>query len=327
MNRYRPWGQLDWTLGLSIGKSWSFLGCLGSEERSVAAIIRLQRLGALSREQHLMLRIRDVNPQDAERENSLSEMREQQCRAAGMDLKLHTYGILDPMRDWLSCFDAIRTESVILDISSMPKRFFFPLLKRLLNCPDVLNLLMTYTTPSHYDAGPLSGDPEEWDILPGFRTDDPDTQNLAAKRLVVNVGFMPEGLLEHLGEDDPESTAHLLVPFPAPARIVRRTWAAVARLVGDPSHSSRHRIHRIAPQDLPEAFEKLLSLSNQNKFPLSLAPFGPKPISAAMCLFAAQTGMPVYYSQPKTYSPLYSDGIGQVLGYWIKSNGHNLYGI
>jgi hypothetical protein len=272
-----------------------------------------------------MLRIRDEKPQNPSLENTVLEHHATQCRAAGMDLKTESFGILDPATDWLGCFDGIRTDSVIFDISSMPKRFFFPLLKRLLNTDAVRNLVVCYTTPATYDSGPLSGDPEDWDILPGFRTQDDETQKLAAKRLVVNVGFMPEGLLEHLGEDDPEAFVHFLVPFPAPARILQRTWASVARLVGDPSHSINHCFWRTAPQDMPEAYDRLVSLSSAGQHPLSLAPFGPKPISAAMCIYAAQTGMPVYYSQPKTYAPGYSTGISKVLGYWVKHGGTNLY--
>lgn len=100
---------------------------------------------------------------------------------------------------------------------------------------------------------------------------------------------------------------------------------AYSTLVGDPNETVNHKIHRVGPQDMPEAFEKLLALSAGVAIPVALAPFGPKPISAAMCLYAAQTGMPVYYSQPKTYSVGYSSGVGTAFGYWVKQDGHNFY--
>ena len=49
---------------------------------------------------------------------------------------------------------ALRAESdamsVVLDITSFPKRFFFSILRRLANSPNVRNLLVTYTSPASY---------------------------------------------------------------------------------------------------------------------------------------------------------------------------------
>lgn len=329
MSGLRPFGELHWALDLSSPKRWSLLGCLGPEQRSVSAVLRVHELDMLNTEQCMLLRVHDVTPQNPAREQELLQLNLARLDHGCIKPATPEFGILDGWRGWIEAFDLRRTDCVMLDISSMPKRFFFHFLKRFLLDERVKNLLVCYTLPSRYDPGPLSGDPEEWEALPGFLPDDPEVQDAAGKRIVVNVGFMPDGLLEHLGEDDREAVAHLLIPFPAPTRTVKRTWASVRQLVlrNDPDKPIDHHIYRTPPQDMPEAFDRLIALSGNLKFPLSLAPFGPKPVSAAMCLFASQTGMPVYYAQPKTYSPDYSSGAESVLGYWVKHEGQNLYQI
>ncbi len=329
MSTLRPSGELQWALGLSAAKCWSFLGCLGPEPRSVSALLSAHELGVLDTTRSLLLRVQDETPQNPARENELIKINQTHLSNARLTPETPEFGILDAWPGWLSAFDGLRSDCVMLDISSMPKRFFFRYLKELLLDCRIRNLLLCYTLPGRYDSGPLSGDPEEWEALPGFLPDDPDVQTAAGKRIVVNVGFMPDGLLEHLGEDDREAVAHLFIPFPAPTRTVKRTWAAVRQLVlgYDPDKPIDHRIYRVPPQDMSEAFDRLVALSGNQTFPISLAPFGPKPISAAMCLYASQTGMPVYYAQPKTYSPDYSSGVGSVMGYWVKHEGRNLYGL
>ena len=298
MTPYRPWGELQWALNLARAEKWSFLGCLGPEERSVAALTRLNTAQSLAQDRALLLQIVDAVPENQDLEEKLCRANYTRSTEAGIHPVQSNYGILAPWSEWLSCFDNFKTPNVILDISSMPKRFFFPLVKRILLDSAVRNFVICYTAPQAYAPGPLSGNPEDWDVIPTFGTDDPEVQTEASKRLVVNIGFMPEGLTDHL---DPTATSHLIIPFPAPSRTVRRSWEAVRRLVGDPNQTVKHKLYRVGPQDMPEAFEKLLSLSAGGKVPIALAPFGPKPISAAMCLYAAQKGMPVYYSQPKTY--------------------------
>ncbi len=67
-----------------------------------------------------------------------------------------------------------------------------------------------------------------------------------------------------------------------------------------------------------------------------LAPYGPKPLSLAMCLFALSVPVEhrpaVVYTQPQVYAPKYSTGIGtvngrpDVRGYAVTWAGHRLYG-
>jgi hypothetical protein len=54
---------------------------------------------------------------------------------------------------------------------------------------------------------------------------------------------------------------------------------------------------------------------------LTLAPFGPKPHTLGMTLFAMKHGCGLYYTQPKSYHPDYSKGIGSSWAYIVKWGG------
>ncbi|MBN9690527.1 MAG: hypothetical protein J0M24_09830 [Verrucomicrobia bacterium] len=222
------------------------------------------------------------------------------------------------------------TPSVILDITSMPKRFYFYYLKCLLQNPKVVDLLVTYCA-GRYGNGALSSNHEDWDVLPTFRCSNRGAEEEARKRLAVNVGFMPGGLEEHLMADESETDLSLILPFPARVSSIRRVWrsAMEIRKMWHGQPSSVH-ICRAAPDDVSGAFDLICGIANRK--PLSLAPFGPKPISAAMCIFATLTDSPVYYAQPKWYNPDYTtepdvDDSGQpkISGHWIKHSGSLLY--
>jgi hypothetical protein len=84
---------------------------------------------------------------------------------------------------------------------------------------------------------------------------------------------------------------------------------------------------------MSSAFDRIVSLSRESDSSLSFAPFGPKPLSAAMCLFAFQRDCAVYYPQPRIYNPDYSVGVGTlegkraIFGYWLKHNETELYNV
>jgi hypothetical protein len=88
---------------------------------------------------------------------------------------------------------------------------------------------------------------------------------------------------------------------------------------------------RVSPDDISGAFDRIVSLAVASNLSPAFAPFGPKPLSAAICLFAAQRGCAVYYPQPTVYHPHYSRGIRMIGGkpavtaHWIKHRGKRLY--
>jgi hypothetical protein len=77
----------------------------------------------------------------------------------------------------------------------------------------------------------------------------------------------------------------------------------------------------------------MMRTSEAGARPTVLVPYGPKPISLAMCLFATVTNSSVYYAQPRTYNPLYSQGVAiqnekrLCYAYALKLGGRALYGV
>ncbi len=216
--------------------------------------------------------------------------------------------------------------AVMLDVTSLPKRFFFPILRYLHACANVSDLVLTYTSPASYlDNGALSENATDWLTLPGY-----PTQGAQAEMLIVSVGFMVESLKSHLTTINKHESVKMLIPFPAPVSVLHRTWESVFHLE---SKSVRGKFvkFRVDAADLPSAFERIVTLANESDAIPAFAPFGPKPISAAMCLYAAQKKCAVYYPQPRIYHPEYSQGVRDVDGkpgvfaYWIKHRGEQLY--
>jgi hypothetical protein len=216
--------------------------------------------------------------------------------------------------------------SVVLDITSFPKRFFFPILRMVAASSNVKNFIITYTSPASYapDNEPLYEDIEEWRALPGF-----GGTGTQSEQWVVSVGFLVESLRKYIGDAQDEQMK-LLIPFPAPLAALRRTWESVANLEGG-HKEGRFEKFRVEPLDMSAAFDRIRQLEGNPAKPLAFAPFGPKPTSAAMCLFAMQRASSVHYPQPTVYHPEYSIGIrgndplSAVSAYWIKHDGENLY--
>jgi hypothetical protein len=90
---------------------------------------------------------------------------------------------------------------------------------------------------------------------------------------------------------------------------------------------------RVEAYDCLDAFEHISQLCDQGRKPCILAPYGPKPISFAMALYASPSQDVALYTQPTAYDPVYSTGISTVSGrldayaYLLRSRRHNLYNL
>jgi len=210
-----------------------------------------------------------------------------------------------------------------------PKRFFFPILRHLAKSDDVENLIVTYTSPQRYaEPKPLYEDIEPWTALPGFCELDPDQKKI----WIISVGFLVESLSSYVGDNQNEKMC-ILIPFPASLSVLRRTWESVANL--ERAHTNnRFSKYRVETFNLSAAFDQICSLAQGAAGnAIAFAPFGPKPTSAAMCLYASSQEASVHYPQPLIYNPDYSKGIldndpeKAVNAYWIKHKGTNFYSV
>lgn len=328
--KYRPWGPVGWALSLSSRKQWHFVGAIGTEERSLCSWSHMKNLGVV--EGDLFAEVQDVDSEKyRDRTRVALEARRGEFVQRGGDLaSVETMELMAEL--FLVDAFARRAEaagpSVVLDITSFPKRFFFLILRTLARSPQVRNLLVTYTSPESYapDDEPLYEDIEPWRILPGF-----GGSATSGELWVVSVGFLVESLREHVG-DNPNKKMKLLIPFPSPLAVLRRTWESVANLEGGYS-DGRFEKFRVETLDMSAAFDRIRSLAGTPEKPLAFAPFGPKPTSAAMCLYAMQKDSSVHYPQPTVYHPEYSRGIRNndpataISAYWVKHEGENLYAV
>jgi len=326
--KYRPWGLLDWALDLSEQKEWFFIGTLGTEVRSLAAWKGL--LARASKFEYKILEIHDRPSRFTIAANKLLEVRNKEFVDNGGQTNhiIKGLGLLDEYYkvDELSVMFANSGESVILDITSLPKRYFFPILRRLVKNTKIQNLVITYTLPEDYAKdGPLSEGAGNWTHIPGFLP----TSTGKSEFLIAGAGFATQNLQNHV-KSITRNDVKLLIPFPATLDATRQAWQAIYQLQGEQS-AKKFSNFRVPANDISSAFDRIISLNRNTVADAAFAPFGPKPISAAMCIFASARGSAVYYPQPIAYNPNYSTGIAKCEGkdaiyaYWIRHHGKMLY--
>lgn len=212
-------------------------------------------------------------------------------------------------------------------VGLIPKRFFFPLLKAFTLNTGLRNLLVTYSSPATYADGALYEDIDTWRNLPGF-----GGSATGRESLIVSIGFLVESLNSYFASTPDHGRVKMLIPFPAPLAVLKRTWESVANLEYGRENNHFEKF-RIETRDMSSAFDRIVSLASDAQSPTAFAPFGPKPTSAAMCLYAIQRNSAVYYPQPTVYHPEYSVGIRNndpvkaVSAYWIKHEGESLFQI
>jgi len=323
--RFRPWGQLDWVVPRIPNCNWSFIGNVSPEDRCLAAWHVLSSLAPSSTGEFMQV----IDPP-----SRYSSAIEKKCHA--LALRLYTMGLRhsdikpvpllarsEELVKTVNAFIASASTDVICDISTFPKRFFFPAIKLLLSSDSIHNLVVTYTLPDSYSAQQLSEDPDPWRHLPLFAPPYPEPE---VKLLILGVGFEPLALPELLQEDYRGVGIKLLFPFPPGPPSFQRAWEFVRTIEDSFPHAAREPI-RVDARDVSDAFDHICAATDRGAEYAVLAPYGPKTISLAMCLYSIVTGHPAYYTQPKVYSPDYSTGVSDTYAYCVKLQGHNLYSL
>ena len=327
--KYKPWGLLDWVISLSSPKEWYFVGCIATEQRSLCSWKLIRDFGNITDE--LFFHISDIDSEKYKDQilSALKKRYEEFSKNGGNYSSIHKVELMAELYQIQKIIhDSLNTSaSVILDVTTMPKRFFFPILKALFNNEQVKNLLLTYSSPSSYTDGKLYEDPESWKNLPGFAGESTGNEDL-----IVSIGFLVETLGKYLSENPNHGQIKILIPFPAPLAVLKRTWESVSNIERGREGIAFEK-HRVETLDMSSAFDRIVTLASGFSNPVAFAPFGPKPTSAAMCIYAIQKNSSVYYPQPTIYHPEYTIGIRNndpskaVSAYWVKHEGENLYPI
>lgn len=318
---FKPWGEFEWLISKCSIDNYSIIACLSTEERCVETVRLCLEKSIL----HSAKIFEIIDPDDTqihkdERKKNFDKL------DASVIKYIQKYNLLDPIDTILkdiTAFLNISNGNIILDISSFPKRYFFPITKHLLRSKKVDNLLITCTTPKEYTEDNLSEDPLDWSHLPTFTHDDPEEK---VETAIVGIGFMPLGLPHLLKDKYSQLDVRFFFPFPPGPPTYQRTWKFINQMNTSSIIDSKHII-RVDALSVPEAFDKICAITNKGSRKALLAPYGPKTMSFAMCLYACLTNSAAYYTQPTSYSPYYSKGISKCYGYAIKLYGNLLYSV
>ena len=360
-HQLRPFGPLKWILNRlhDVGK-WSVIGSFSAEDRCVAAPLAVAALKC-----DTDVRMLDIRIESRPTSRYVCEFMKKKEKLRATAIQQLT-GRLTPIENvCLTDEDShvinlaseicnqLRSD-VILDVSTMPKRFLFPLLTLLCEyeAPRFRNLLITNSAPLRYGEQ-ISGGWQDWKPLPMY-TGDP-FESSAESRLIVGVGYQLLSIQQILERTKSASQkVSLLLPFPSIHPGLIANWKFIEHIVdqrddGVPERRrERTSIERVPISDVSLSFDRLVRLTEKGKTEsLILAPFGPKPLSVAMCLLGIARRRLGYdnarerfchpteigYTQPMWYHPAYTTGIRQVgdepeiTAFCVRLNGADLYGL
>ena len=327
----RPWGPLSWILGHLPGRDWSLLATLAAEERCGAVVGMVGPLGGRT----YFLRIHDPGP-PSDHARAL-DYRWSMLPGAVTDTAtlapVQLFADLDTVASEVGSFLGRSSPHVLLDISSMPKRWFFPAIRFLMADDRVQTLIAAYASPDRY--GPqLAYDPRPIQVLPGF----PGDGTMTYEQVIIGIGFAVLGLSSLL-EGIEIGGLRLLFPFPPGPPSHGRNWMAMRDAeapVSPQGIQPPDRVH-VNAFDCPQVFDAIRKWTGDGASRVALAPYGPKTMSLAMCLFslaadeAGKQPVPAYYAQPTRYALPYSSGVRMsgdepdVQAYCLKLNGRGLY--
>ena len=323
-------------MGADVG-TWAFVGCVSMEKRStIASLLSREHLAMSSELMFSILDSRESRFFARSMERTRINKRTLVDRGVSVDV-FREHNLLDPFgaiqTDIDEFLDGCVAENLMFDITSMPKKLFFFVVKRAIQRQEKFrNIVAAYSEPESYSGAPLAENPQQWSTLPGF---DGPLRLPEGRRVVIAMGFEPLGLPDLViqGEFAGVGT-HLLFPFPTPPDRIRRNWEFAKDLFPNPPFAPEFR--HVDGLNVPDVFDVLSDIGSDGETQMTLAPYGPKPISLAMALYAGRhdagkNATAVYYTQPTAYNPDYSSGvrkIGAKLGihcYAIKRLGQFLY--
>lgn len=343
---FRPWGRPNWLMSKSRVKNWVAIACLATETRSVSSALEVSRFA-----NHIhMIKINDPSPSldglylEAYQKNTA--FFEEHCSTNYSISEFDLKSSLDQIRA-ITNEAGKKSANVIVDITSFPKRWFFPILRFLVNNPKINNLKVIYTRGANY-AQVLSENPETLRVIPSFVTVDNRSDH---EHAFVGVGFHTHSMVTMFGSDNAR-TLQMLFPFPPGPPNTHRNWRfaqQIERIVQREDNLIRDdnlmngedpiKYLYLDAKDVSQVFDAMKMTTDGGSRTSIMAPYGPKPFSLAMCLFALaveRKGMPevpVFYSQPQRYAVKYTESearFGEVIDSWcysLKYQGKFIYEI
>lgn len=334
----RPWGKPQWLFKMDAlrAEQWLLIGALSTQDRCLAMLGHRTQSFNLAHAAFL-----EISETQSKFQIRCEERRDQNrkmwhAETQGYSSELLNYDLLEPVKrlqtqvmKWTA---GQFRKSIILDVSCLPERFLFPMIRWLLSSEKVENLIITSMSPERYTEEELAYDPQEWAHIPTFGLSSIN-ETKPVQSVVVGAGFLPFSLPEWLKKDYNESSIQvsMLFPFPAPPANIKRSWEFVRQVEVGLRLRYEDQLARVGAHDMPGCFDRIDRITRQGTVGTIFAPFGPKGHSIAMCLQAIKTGAQVLYTQPTYYHPEYTTGIKiedalpTGFAYAIRVNGHTFY--
>lgn len=326
----KPWGLIDWLMSRISVESWHVVTSSSFEERCCAlALWSLTKKDFVKSSTIFRL---ENPPSDLWTEalpyvdKNFELLRGQWIGSSHNVVKANLLGQLgSAVRS--DILNPDNHDSVVLDITTFPKRYFLFALKQLLNSDSVKNLVITYSRANEYPESTLCESALPPTALQGYGR---VAEAREKARMIVGVGYMPLSV-EDLVEQAKHVKLDFIFPFPPASPAYRRNWALLSMLM--PQDIPRNtEIHRVHGMDAFEVCERVRGWGINRD--LDLLPLGPKPhaLGMAMAHLRLDGHAELIYSQPQAYRYNYSKGIAmdengkpQILAYCLKLGGKQLF--
>ncbi|MXW52054.1 hypothetical protein F4X86_01665 [Candidatus Saccharibacteria bacterium] len=331
----RPWGHVDWLLGKLGDVPWSLLACCGSETRSIALAQHLGRHRLRSAE---IVAIHDAEPLNPHaHKKRLLARRDSLLKCGYRENEIRDVELLAGLDDKVEPLQRLiagGSTRLIIDVTSFPKVWFFPIIQTVLDSNHFEDVVVTYTSAVTYSDN-LSENLAPLRALPGFFAEDGRSKH---DSIIVGIGFEPLGLIPLLKNQE-SNKIKLIFPFPPGPPGHLRNWMFVQQieeLTQNEQIDAPDRVH-IDMYDCPQIFDALCKMTNDGDDTAAIAPYGPKTVSLAMCLFAlsvaavGKSRVPIYYAQPHRYALDYTSGVRmrgnvpEITGYCLRLGNRDLY--
>lgn len=222
-------------------------------------------------------------------------------------------------------------EFVVVDISTMPKACYFPIVHSAVLSPKIRNLMIVYAKPEGYFEGTLHADPTTSILIPGFDQLPPQPSSKIAWMPLLGFGpHFADYIYQTLVDTyDIASRIFPIVGFPAynPTyfeRVVNDSARAVLNTLGD--SVVRDQFVYAAAGDPFETRQRVSALvRGMPDVSWIGSPLGPKPMALGLLLAALDEKITIVAVQARSYHPEYSHGIGEVQAYLLKRDGIRAY--
>lgn len=328
----KPWGYMHDILSCVDVDAWDLISCVSTEDRTFSVAENLSGMGRLGRLGGVEIAPHNLNPNQVDFNNKLDAQKSKGQRIFGHNFSSTEFQILSKIGGLYSWYENFRgnSENIILDISCFPKRFFFPLVKMILADDQVSNFVTCYSVPEKYGRMPLSSQDEPCQTLPGFNDESVSDEDYDL--VLIGVGYSAMAFPSFLSDNCRAGEVELLLPFPPGPPSYQRNWEFIKEINDAFLHEDDLEPTRVSARNVSSIFEHICRLTNNGQRRTWFAPYGPKPMSLAMCIYASLVeNCSVYYTQPKVYSPNYSlgvrtiDGVNEAFSYFLKLDGERIY--